>query len=191
MDFKSVSLGYYLHPRLDNLKTTLCSIKSWGVPPGVYSIGLMLIYLCYQSPGFILFPGDHWKSMYMMCSQKFALSENLTNLSSSNQNHRLSWQRKFETISSKNLCDKSRMLIFIPCEAVTRLCGHRLRFASWSNILLISIEIDKILLNWANRGRSVHGLPAKWNGWHGMTLYIFQCLQCFQCSNNLIAHVVH
>ncbi len=32
----------------------------------------------------------------------------------------------------------------IPCEAVTRPCGHRLRFASKSNILLISIEIALI-----------------------------------------------
>ncbi len=27
----------------------------------------------------------------------------------------------------------------------------------------------KILPNWANRGRSAHGLPPNWNAWHGMT----------------------
>ncbi len=31
----------------------------------------------------------------------------------------------------------------IPSEAVTERCGHRHQFASWSNILLISIEITK------------------------------------------------
>ncbi len=44
----------------------------------------------------------------------------------------------------------------IPCEAVTRLCGHRLRFASWSNILLKP-----------GQSRSVH---TDMEGWHGMTL---------------------
>ena len=57
----------------------------------------------------------------------------------------------------------------IPSEAVAEPCGHRLQFASWSNILLISIEIHKILPNWANRGRSAHRLPTNWNAWHGMT----------------------
>ncbi len=36
----------------------------------------------------------------------------------------------------------------IPCEAVTEPCRHRLQFASWSNILLISIEIALFLLKY-------------------------------------------
>ena len=52
----------------------------------------------------------------------------------------------------------------IPSDAVTEPWGHRLQFTPWSNILLIS--------NWANRGRSTHGLPPNWNAWHGMTLLV-------------------
>ena len=46
----------------------------------------------------------------------------------------------------------------IPCEAVTRPCGHRLRFASWSDILLISIEIALI---W-----HIRSYFSYWNRWN-------------------------
>ena len=62
----------------------------------------------------------------------------------------------------------------IPSEAFTEPCGQHLKFASWSNILPISIEIHKILPNWANRGRSVHGLPPNWNAWHRMTPFMIR-----------------
>ncbi len=58
----------------------------------------------------------------------------------------------------------------IPSEAVMEPYGHRLQFASWSNILLISI-----LPNLANRGRSTHRLPPNWNAWHGMTQKLKVC----------------
>ncbi len=46
----------------------------------------------------------------------------------------------------------------------------RSRAGTVSNLLHgLIFYLFQILPNWANRGRSAHGLPPNWNAWHGMT----------------------